>query len=110
VDFRRTDNEYPGETFQMQEDQGARLAVGRRDPAAFERIYAAHFVRVRDFLRIYLGGGTIVEDVAQETFLHFWKRPNGFNPARSSIREYLFGIARKRAVDWWRATSGQRPS
>jgi len=90
----------------MHEDESIRLRIGRSDPAAFERMYSAHFARVRDFLRIYLGGGPIVEDIAQETFLHFWQRPDRFNPARSSVRAYLFGIARKRAADWWRH---QRP-
>ncbi|MDQ2711876.1 MAG: ECF-type sigma factor [Acidobacteriota bacterium] len=34
--------------------------------------------------------------------MQFWKRPNGFNPARSNLKAYLFGIARKKAADWWR--------
>jgi len=91
----------------MQDDKSMWLGIGHGDPAAFERVYSAHFARVRDFLRVYLGGGPIVEDVAQETFLQLWQRPNGFNPARSSMKAYLFGIARKRAADWWRH---QRPN
>jgi RNA polymerase sigma-70 factor (ECF subfamily) len=76
----------------MQEDQAV----------AFESLYNAHFVRVRNFLRIYLGDPAVVEDIAQDTFLQFWKTPNGFDPARSNLRAYLFGIARKKAADWWR--------
>ena len=69
---------------------------------AFDKLYSAHFVRVRDFLRVYLGNAGVVEDVAQETFLQYWQMPQGFEPARSNLRTYLFGIARKKAADWWR--------
>lgn len=69
---------------------------------AFESLYNSHFVPVRNFLRIYLGDSAIVEDVAQDTFLQFWQSPNAFDPARSNLRAYLFGIARKKAADWWR--------
>jgi RNA polymerase sigma-70 factor, ECF subfamily len=30
------------------------------------------------------------------------EHPNGFNPSRSSLKNYIFGIARRRAADWWR--------
>ena len=68
----------------------------------FEELYNAHFIRVRNFLRIYLGNNAVVDDVAQDTFLQFWQSPNSFNPERSSLRAYLLGIARKKAADWWR--------
>ena len=52
----------------------------------------------------------------QETFAQIWKRPNGFQPERGTLRAYLFGAARKRAAEWWRkkgrengsATSAER--
>ncbi len=81
--------------------------IRQHDPQAFERVYVDHFGRVRSFLRIYLGNSPVVDDVAQETFLQFWQRPNGFDPSRSTVRAYLFGIARKKAADWWRR---QRPA
>lgn len=86
----------------MQGDEALWIQVSRRDATAFEKVYSAYFARVRDFLRIYLGNASVVDDVAQETFLQFWRRPNGFDPARSNLKAYLFGIARKKAADWWR--------
>ena len=77
---------------------------------AFEKLYSAHFVRVRDFLRVYLGNAAAVDDVAQETFLQYWQRPHGFDPARSNLRTYLFGIARKKAADWWRHQKAEPPT
>ncbi len=86
----------------MQEDEALWIQITRRDPLAFEKVYMAHFPRIRDFLRLYLGGACVVDDVAQDTFLQFWQRPDGFNPARANLKAYLFGIARKKAADWWR--------
>jgi len=68
----------------------------------FEALYNTHFVRVRNFLRIYLADASVVEDIAQDTFLQFWQSPSRFNPDRANLRAYLFGIARKKAADWWR--------
>jgi len=73
-----------------------------RDSAVFERAYLDHFPRVRGFLRVYLGNNAAVEDVAQDTFLQLWLHPHRFDPARSSLKTYLLGIARKKAADWWR--------
>jgi RNA polymerase sigma-70 factor, ECF subfamily len=38
----------------------------------------------------------------QETFASIWQHPNRFDPARGTLRSYLFGAGRKRAVEWWR--------
>jgi RNA polymerase sigma-70 factor (ECF subfamily) len=91
----------------MQEDEALWTQVNRRSPSAFEQVYRDNFGRVRSFLRVYLGNSSIVDDVAQDTFLQFWRRPDGFDPSRSTLKTYLLGIARKRAADWWRH---QRPS
>jgi RNA polymerase sigma-70 factor, ECF subfamily len=42
-------------------------------------------------------------DVAHDAFIEIWQHPNGFNPARATLKSYVFGIARKRAADWWRS-------
>ena len=91
----------------MQDDGAVWAQVVRRDATAFERVYRDHFVRVRGFLRVYLGNTPAVEDVAQDTLLQLWRQPGGFDPTRSTLRAYLLGIARKRAAGWWRQ---QRPS
>jgi RNA polymerase sigma-70 factor (ECF subfamily) len=49
-----------------------------------------------------LGSRQAAEDVMQETFTQIWQRPNGFKPGRGTLRAYLFGAGRKRAVEWWR--------
>ncbi len=86
----------------MADDQDIWERLGRGDAAAFESFYRDHSRRLRAFLRMYLGNAPAVEDIAQEAFLQIWRHPDGFNPARSTLKAYLFGIARKRAADWWR--------
>jgi RNA polymerase sigma-70 factor, ECF subfamily len=72
------------------------------DPEAFAGFYRQHAVRLQGFLRRYVGDAKAAEDIAQEVFLTLWEHPNGFNPARARLQTYLFGIAAKRAADWWR--------
>ncbi|HEV2491492.1 MAG TPA: sigma-70 family RNA polymerase sigma factor [Terriglobia bacterium] len=74
----------------------------RGDTEAFGGFYRQHATRLQAFLRRCLGDAKAAEDVAQEAFLELWRHPNGFNPARATLKAYLFGIAAKRAADWWR--------
>jgi RNA polymerase sigma-70 factor (ECF subfamily) len=76
--------------------------IRRGDAEAFEGFYCQHAARLRAFLRRYLGDAKAAEDVAQEAFLQLWRNPDGFDPAGATLRAYLFGIAAKRATDWWR--------
>ena len=39
--------------------------------------------------------------------MQLWRSPNGFQPGCGTLKAYVFGIARKRAADWWRR---QRPA
>ena len=72
------------------------------DAGAFEAFYREHAPRLRSFLRHLLGSRQAADDIAQEAFLMLWQQPNGFDPGRGRLKAYLFGIARKRAAEWWR--------
>jgi len=86
----------------MAGDQELWERLSRGDAAAFEEFYRQQRPRVRSFLRHYLGDAPAVEDIAQEAFMQLWRSPNGFQPDRGTLKAYVFGIARKRAADWWR--------
>ncbi len=77
------------------------------DARAFDDFYRENAPRLRGFLRQILGDAQAAEDVAQETFLELWRRGEGFCADRGSLRAYLFGIGRKRAMDWWRRRKPQ---
>jgi RNA polymerase sigma-70 factor (ECF subfamily) len=87
-------------TVEQEQELWERLRRG--DTEAFGNFYRQHATRLQVFLRHYLGDAKAAEDVAQEAFLQLWRHPNGFNPARATLRAYLFGIAARRAADWWR--------
>ena len=82
-----------------------RIAAG--DAEAFDALYRETGPRLRAFLRQLLPGEQEAEDVMQETFTQIWRRPQGFDPERGSLRGYVFGIGRKFAAEWWR---GRRPT
>jgi len=76
--------------------------ICRGDVRAFDALYRTHAPKLEVFLRLILGNRQAAEDVTQETFAQIWRRPNGFEPERGTLRAYLFGAGRKRAADWWR--------
>ena len=95
----------------MQDDHELWSKLSRGDGEAFEGFYREHASRLRSFLMSCLPSPQAADDVAQETFLSLWRHPNGYNPSRSSMKTYFFGIARKRAADWWRHhPSGGQPA
>lgn len=67
------------------------------DASAFESLFLETGPRLRVFLRVYCGG-IDAEDLVQETFLQIWKRPDGYDPEKGTLRQYIYGIARKRAA------------
>lgn len=73
-----------------------------RDPEAFDAVYRENVPRLRAFLQQIVGSFQAAEDLTQEIFTQLWQQADGFDPARGSLRAYLFGIGRHRAADWWR--------
>lgn len=53
-------------------------------------------------LRLTGGDRTRAEDLVQETLLRAWRHPEALDPARGSVRSWLFTTARNIAIDAWR--------
>ena len=83
-----------------QEASWERIQSG--DRREFESFYHANAGRILQFLRHMTGDHQAASDLLQEVFLYLWKRTNGFDPARGSLINYVFGIARNRAAEWRR--------
>jgi len=81
--------------------------ISAGDAQAFESWYRETAPRLRVFLRHLTGSEHAAEDLMQETYAQIWRRPQGFDPERGTVRGYLYGIARKQAAEWWRQ---HRPS
>ena len=82
----------------MANDQTLWQGIVNGERAAFDTLFRLYSAPLRLFLRRYTGCPDAADDVAQETFLQLWKRHNGFDPARGTLKQYLFGIARKQAA------------
>ncbi|GAA4598191.1 sigma-70 family RNA polymerase sigma factor [Planotetraspora phitsanulokensis] len=80
-----------------------RLAAG--DAGAVGECYRAHAPAVRSFLRRMVPHED-VDDVLQVVFTEVWRSRHRFDPSRS-LPAWLYGIARKRAVDHLRARRPQ---
>jgi len=59
--------------------------------------------------RLTFGDRQAAEDVVQETLLRAWQHPETLSPERSSVRPWLFAVARNLVIDRRRARS-KRPT
>lgn len=85
------------------DDSADLVEVGRRDKAAFRRVYSATAGKLFALCFAITGNRSGAEDVLQETFIKVWNRAPGFDPARASAIVWLATIARNSAIDWHRA-------
>jgi RNA polymerase sigma-70 factor (ECF subfamily) len=58
-------------------------------------------------LRLVNGDRQRAEDLVQETLLRAWRHPEALDPARGSVRAWLFTTARNLAIDAWRRRSAR---
>jgi len=86
----------------LADDQNLWKRIADGDIEAFDRFYRENAQSLYRFFRHMVGNVSVAEDLTQETFVEIWKRPQGVDPERGSLRAYLFGVARKKASEWWR--------
>ncbi len=77
--------------------------ISRADHGALEESYRIYGPDVRAYLRRFLPAGE-VDDVLQLVFLEVWRSRSRIDPSRP-FEGWLFGIARKRAIDQLRRRS-----
>jgi RNA polymerase sigma-70 factor (ECF subfamily) len=90
-------------------DEDLMPLVERKDPAAFELMYDRHGGAAYSLAYRIVGDATTAEDVTQEAFLSIWRTGARFDRARGSVRTWLLGVVRNRAIDVLRRASS-RPS
>jgi RNA polymerase sigma factor (sigma-70 family) len=86
------------------EDAVLMLAYAAGDAAAFNALYARHELPVFRFLRRSLGadGAAVVDELHQEVWLAVVRNAASYEP-RARFATWLYGIARTRLIDHWRA-------
>lgn len=77
------------------------------DERGIELAYQAHGAELYRFALRGLGDAGAAQDVVQETFLRAWRAADRYDPALSSLRVWLFAIARNALIDHHRALSAR---
>jgi len=82
-----------------------RVAAGEREAPLIE-LYERYATPVYRFALQWSGGDRQqAEDVVQETFLRLWRSAERFDAAQSSVRSFVFLIARRVTIDLHRRAS-----
>ena len=76
---------------------------GLADEDAVGAAYSVHGGELYRFVLRGLGDAGAAQDVVQETFLRAWRAADRFDPQLSSLRGWLFAIARNAMLDHARA-------
>lgn len=84
--------------------------VERKDPTAFEIMYDRHGGAAYSLAYRIVGDRGTAEDVAQEAFLSVWRSGARFDRTRGSVRTWLLGVVRNRAIDVLRRNAGRAPA
>jgi RNA polymerase sigma-70 factor (ECF subfamily) len=69
------------------------------DAGAFSILHARHYAAVLGRARSICKRPELAEEAVQETFLGFWRRPRGFDPARGELRHWLLAVVGHRSID-----------
>jgi RNA polymerase sigma-70 factor (ECF subfamily) len=98
------------EDLQRLADEDLMPLVERKDPAAFEIVYDRHGGAAYSLAYRIVGDRLVAEDVTQEAFLSVWRSGARFDRARGSVRTWLLGVVRNRAIDVLRRDAGRAPT
>jgi RNA polymerase sigma-70 factor (ECF subfamily) len=98
------------EDLQRLADEDLMPLVERKDPAAFEIVYDRHGGAAYSLAYRIVGDRLVAEDVTQEAFLSVWRSGARFDRARGSVRTWLLGVVRNRAIDVLRREAGRAPT
>ena len=98
----------PGRLERLADDE-LMAVVDRKEPAAFEVLYDRHGGAAFSLAYRIVGDRAAAEDVAQEAFLSIWRSNARFERARGSVRSWVLGVVRNRAIDALRRGGVQAP-
>lgn len=68
----------------------------------FREAFRVHKDVIFRFAYRMTGSIPLAEDVVQDVFVAFWRKPGAYDPARGSARSFLLGVARNLILKRWR--------
>jgi RNA polymerase sigma-70 factor (ECF subfamily) len=83
--------------------------IGEKDPNAFGVFYDRHGGVAYSLAYRIVGERGAAEDVTQEAFISIWRSGARYDAARGSVRTWMLGIVRNRAIDFLRSKAGRAP-
>jgi RNA polymerase sigma-70 factor (ECF subfamily) len=83
--------------------------IGSRDASAFEVFYDRHGGAAYSLAYRIVGERAAAEDVTQEAFVSIWRSGARYDRGRGSVRSWMLGIVRNRAIDLLRSRSSRAP-
>jgi RNA polymerase sigma-70 factor, ECF subfamily len=83
-------------------------AAASGDESAFARLWRDVHPALLRYLRVLTKDETVAEDVAAEVWVDVTRRLSSFRGDESAFRGWLFTLARRRAIDAWRAAQRAR--
>lgn len=103
------DSKLTPEALQRLADEDLMTLVERKDAEAFAVLYDRHGGAAYSLAHRIVGDAAVAEDVTQEAFISVWRSGARFDAARGSVRSWMLGITRNRAIDALRRSSGSAP-
>ena len=79
----------------------------RRDPNALAELYDRYGRLAYSLILRVVRDTGVAEDLVQETFLRVWNRVQGFDAEKGAVGPWLLAVARNRAIDYLRSTTGR---
>jgi RNA polymerase sigma-70 factor (ECF subfamily) len=70
--------------------------------ADFRDAFHRHKDVVYRFAFRMTGSSSTAEDVVQDCFVTYWRKPEAYDPGRGALRPFLLGIARNLVLKHWR--------
>jgi RNA polymerase sigma-70 factor (ECF subfamily) len=86
-------------SFRRLSDEALMTLVARGNSDAFSLLYHRHARAAVALAMQMCPRGVIAEEVVQEAFLSFWRSRRHFDPGRGSVKAWVLGIVRNRAID-----------
>ena len=81
--------------------------IAARDPDALEVVYDRHGGAAYSLAYRIVGERAAAEDVVQEAFISIWRSGARYDRARGSVRSWMLGVVRNRAIDLLRSKTGR---
>ena len=84
------------------------IRVTETDAEVFAQLYQKHLCAVFNYCLYRVGDAMVAEDLTADIFERAWRARRRYNPRRAKFSTWLFTIARRTVIDWYRHQGRRR--